>query len=58
MYDDKYIIGEGHFDGTTFEEAQANVNTLNSAPSSTVYYISTEDDFYADMPPLIPVNVN
>jgi hypothetical protein len=58
LYNESYVVQEGvGHDFMEYDDAQAQVNVLNSAPSSTVYYISTEEAFYADMPPLVPYDV-
>ena len=57
LYNDNYIVQEGlRSELMDYDTAQALVIDLNSAPTSFVYYVSTVDDFYADMPPLVPIN--
>jgi len=55
MYQDAYIVQEGLMqEHVSYEVAQEMVNELNSAPSHIIYYVSTEEDFFAEMPPLVP----
>jgi hypothetical protein len=59
MYDDNYIMEEGRNDEyTTYEKAQEQVNNLNSASPSIFFYVGTDESFYGDMPPLVPLNAS